>query len=53
MTIYVETVAQEAMRKQHAGERLEDIDRIRDEAPEHHKADIDRLWELVRDAAQS
>lgn len=44
---------EEEIKRLHCEERLPEIEKIRDAAPEHHKPDIDRLWELIRDAATS
>jgi len=43
---------EEAIMESHRTERLPEIERIRETVPEHQKADVDRLWELVREAAR-
>lgn len=48
-----ETAAQRDLEERHRRSCEREIERIRETAPEHHKPDIDRLWELVREASTS
>lgn len=47
------TQAQEAIQAKHREENLKELERIKEELPEHQKADVDRLWELIKEASRN